>query len=243
MGRPKKLVLDDLGADPSDFETRHRVIQASMTLFKEKGYKGVSMKDVAEAVSITPAALYYYFPDGKEALFLAVLETILDERRQGMEQAIAGNQGIEDRLYALTMYFLTVGNDTFPILMRDVAAQVRDDKKWGEIWHRLRSDYIDTVTRIFQEAGAAGEITSAVSPSLLATLFTGMNFSLGRGLHFRGQTIEKEGTAADSLVDRLRNSRGSHFHAQTIDSQTQAEAERLARTVVDILLNGIRGCD
>ena len=62
MGRPKKLNLEEVGVDPSDFETRNRIIQASILLFKEKGFKGGSMKDVAEAVSITPAALYYYFP-------------------------------------------------------------------------------------------------------------------------------------------------------------------------------------
>src|SRR5689334_1631508 len=107
MGRPKKINLEEAGIDPSDFETRNRIIHASIILFKEKGFKGVSMKDVAEAVSITPAALYYYFPDGKEALFLAVLENILDERKQGMEQAISGSNCIQDRLYALTMYFLT----------------------------------------------------------------------------------------------------------------------------------------
>ena len=50
MGRPKKLNPEEVGVDPSDLETRHRIIQASIALFKEKGYKGVSVKDISALV-------------------------------------------------------------------------------------------------------------------------------------------------------------------------------------------------
>jgi AcrR family transcriptional regulator len=215
MGRPKKLNPEEVGVDPSDLETRHRIIQASITLFKEKGYKGVSVKDIAEAVSITPAALYYYFPDGKEALFMAVLTHILDERKKGLEQAISGSPCIQDRLYALSLYFLAPGNDTLPILMRDVAVQLKDERSRGEVWHRLGNDYTQTVTRVFKEAAANGEIATRVSPELLATLFSGMNLTLGRSLHFPAHM--NRGELAGS------------------------KPEELARTIVDVLFNGIRG--
>jgi AcrR family transcriptional regulator len=215
MGRPKKLNPDEVGVDPSDLETRHRIIQASITLLKEKGYKGVSVKDIAEAVSITPAALYYYFPDGKEALFMAVLTHILDERKKGMEQAIGGSACVQDRLYALSMYFLAPGNDTLPILMRDVAVQLKDERSRGEFWHRLGNDYTETVTRVFKEAAANGEIATNVSPELLANLFSGMNLTLGRSRHM-------------------------HAHINRAD-YVEMEPEELARTIVDVLFNGIRG--
>lgn len=218
MGRPKKLNPDEVGVDLSDLETRPRIIQAAMTLFIEKGYKGVSVKDIAEAVSITPAALYYYFPDGKEALFMAVLEHILDERKKGMEQAISTGPCIQDRLYALTMYFLTAGNDALPVLMRDVAVQLKDERSRGEFFHRAGSDYAATVNKIFQEAAANGEITDKVSPELLATLFSGMNFTLGR----------------------TRQMHALHGHTNRSDV-TEMEPEKLARIIVDILFNGIRG--
>ncbi|MBN9387378.1 MAG: TetR/AcrR family transcriptional regulator [Chloroflexi bacterium] len=214
MGRPKKLNPEEVGVDPSDLETRHRIIQASIALFKEKGYKGVSVKDIAEAVSITPAALYYYFPDGKEALFMAVLTHILDERKKGMEQAVSGSSCIQDRLYALSLYFLSPGNDTLPILMRDVAVQLKDERSRGEVWHRLSRDYTETVTRVFKEAAANGEITDKVSPDLLANLFSGMNLTLGRSRHMQ-----------------------AHFNRA---DYAEMEPEELARVIVDVLFNGIR---
>ncbi len=213
MGRPKKVVLDDASADPSDFETRNRVVEAAKELFKAKGFKGVSMKDLAEAVKITPAALYYYFPKGKEELFLAVLGNILDERLLGMERAISNSTDLHERLYRLTLFFLTGANDAMPVLMRDVAALVKDEQKKGAIWHRFGGDYIAVVTKVFHEAMAAGELTNNVSSNLVGTLFIGMNFSLGHNPHVQ------------ALL------------------QDQAAVERLAQIVVSILLNGVRGTD
>lgn len=213
MGRPKKLILDDAGADPSDFETRNRVIEAAKELFKAKGFKGVSMKDLAEAVSITPAALYYYFPKGKEELFLAILGNILDERLLGMERAISTSTDLQDRLYRLTLFFLTGSNDAMPVLMRDVASQVKDEQKKGAIWHRFGGDYFAVVAKVFQEAVTAGELAANISYDLVATLFIGMSFSLGHNPHVH-----------EMLKDKV-------------------VVEKLAQTVVSILLNGVRGSE
>lgn len=53
-------------------ETRARILRESVHLFASNGFDGVSMRDVARAVGVTPAALYYHFSD-KEQLFLAAL--------------------------------------------------------------------------------------------------------------------------------------------------------------------------
>ena len=213
MGRPKKVIFSPGGDDPSDFETRTRILEAAKALFIARGFKGVSMKEVAEAVSITPAALYYYFPDGKETLFLAVLNNILDVRAQGMAQAVTNSTTLRDKLYQLTLFFLTGANDAVPILMRDVAAQVKDEQKRGEIWHRFGSDYIAVVTKVFQEAVESGELAAGISFNLVATLFNGMNFSLWHN---------------------------PHVHALLHD---QAAVENLARAVVSILLDGVHEAD
>lgn len=45
------------------------IIKASIPLFATTGYEGVSMRDVADAVGLTSAALYYHFSD-KEQLYV-----------------------------------------------------------------------------------------------------------------------------------------------------------------------------
>ena len=53
--------------------TRERILNKGTKLFAADGFEGVSMRQVAHAVELTVAALYYHFPD-KESLYLAVVE-------------------------------------------------------------------------------------------------------------------------------------------------------------------------
>jgi|SRR6516165_9329313 AcrR family transcriptional regulator len=46
-----------------------QILKLSIPLFAETGFDGVSMRDVALAVGLTPAALYYHFPS-KERLYV-----------------------------------------------------------------------------------------------------------------------------------------------------------------------------
>jgi AcrR family transcriptional regulator len=57
-------------------------------LFTERGYTAVKLRDVAAALGMQQASLYYHAPGGKEELFIAVTERALQRHQQGLEQAI-----------------------------------------------------------------------------------------------------------------------------------------------------------
>jgi len=54
--------------------TKNRILLAAKKLFLSKGYSATSMRQIALAVGITPAAIYTHF-SGKEELFNILLET------------------------------------------------------------------------------------------------------------------------------------------------------------------------
>jgi len=55
-------------------ERRRQILQAALTEFANKGFKGATIKSIAEAAKLqSPTLIYWYFPT-KEALFQAVLE-------------------------------------------------------------------------------------------------------------------------------------------------------------------------
>ncbi len=58
--------------------TRERLLDVAVTLFAARGFRGVSMRDLAQAVGITPPALYNHFPN-KEALYRAAVEAAFTE--------------------------------------------------------------------------------------------------------------------------------------------------------------------
>ena len=54
-------------------DARQRVLDTAEALFLARGYSAVTLRDIADALAIKQASLYYHFPEGKEQLFVAVL--------------------------------------------------------------------------------------------------------------------------------------------------------------------------
>ena len=71
-------------SEPHD--VRETILQESGRLFVARGYHGLAMRELAEAVGVSKAALYYHFTD-KEDLFMAVLTSNLDRIEQVINEA------------------------------------------------------------------------------------------------------------------------------------------------------------
>lgn len=56
-------------------ETREQILEVASRLFLDRGFDKTSLREVAEGVGVTKAALYYHFPS-KEDLLAALLEPV-----------------------------------------------------------------------------------------------------------------------------------------------------------------------
>lgn len=89
-------------------DARERVLAAAERLFVERGYSSVTVKDIAKAVGIHHASLYHHIPDGKEKLFIEVMERNLTRHRAGIEAAIAeGGTDLRQQLQGIARWFLS----------------------------------------------------------------------------------------------------------------------------------------
>lgn len=89
-------------------EARERVLRAAERLFSERGYKAVTMRDIANEVGMKPASLYNHAPRGKEDLFIAITERNLVRHRAGIEQAIVeAEPELRARLRAIGRWLLS----------------------------------------------------------------------------------------------------------------------------------------
>lgn len=78
---------------------RREVLDEAARLFYERGYRGTSMDDVAEAVGLTKGTLYHHFPSKAQ-----ILTEIYDEATDFVLEATAGrdqNLSPEDEVRAL----------------------------------------------------------------------------------------------------------------------------------------------
>ncbi len=79
---------------------RERLLKAAAGCFNEKGYSGTSLKDVANHLGLTDAALYYYVKNKEELVYQCYLRAG-ELGREAIDRAAAdGETGLEQaRLY------------------------------------------------------------------------------------------------------------------------------------------------
>lgn len=187
----KKAIREESRSPAGDRETRQQILEAARELFLARGYNGVSMKEVAEEVQVTSAALYYHFPGGKQDLFFSIVQKMLEDSTQGALRATSQAQGLRDGLTRLTQYLLTLPIDRFAILARDIHENVLDRETQRVALEQMQNLFVQHVTDLFQQAIDAGEITQDIPAAVLATMYEGMSISLLRSQHLARGRIER----------------------------------------------------
>ncbi len=84
-------------------DTRERILAVAQVRFTEKGYEATSLREIAEDLGITKAALYYHFPS-KSDLLRAMLTPIgiaFDELAAELEAVRTSDRPVEQWAIAL----------------------------------------------------------------------------------------------------------------------------------------------
>jgi AcrR family transcriptional regulator len=75
-------------------QSRRQVLDAGLKLFSRKGYRATTVRDIADAASVSTGNVYHHFPD-KEAIFQTLLEefwVITDSKRYPYMRALAAGR-------------------------------------------------------------------------------------------------------------------------------------------------------
>lgn len=87
-------------------ETKQAILAAARSLFGERGYEAVTMREIAKVAGCSHTTIYIYFAD-KEALLHQLAMGPLEALREQIEAALAEpERSAEERLRALTWRFL-----------------------------------------------------------------------------------------------------------------------------------------
>lgn len=70
---------------PETPATRDRILKVALELFSARGYEGTSIRDIAEQMEMTKAAVFYHFP-AKEDLLAAILSPVMTRVGRLLEQ-------------------------------------------------------------------------------------------------------------------------------------------------------------
>ncbi|MEV4464717.1 TetR family transcriptional regulator [Micromonospora echinofusca] len=118
-------------ADAPD-DTRTRILRAALDLFAEHGYQRTSLRQIAERLRLTKAAILYHFP-AKEHLLTALVEPLMADLEALLDAAEAG-PAERARWTVLEGWVDTMLTHRRPLgmLFHDIALITR-----GDTFHRL----------------------------------------------------------------------------------------------------------
>jgi TetR/AcrR family transcriptional regulator, transcriptional repressor of aconitase len=85
-----------LTREQSKAQTRQRLLSAARTVFARRGYHGASVEEIAAEAGFSTGALYSNF-DGKESLFLALMDHEVDAYCAEIAAEVDGVASIADR--------------------------------------------------------------------------------------------------------------------------------------------------
>lgn len=104
--------------------TSARIRQIAAELFAEQGYERTSLREIAERLGMTKAALYYHYRS-KEELLKSIVAPLLDEMRRLVASADdPGGVPLQRRFFADYLEILLRHRSVCSMLFRDSAAIV-----------------------------------------------------------------------------------------------------------------------
>jgi len=99
--------------------TKAEILETTIPLFANRGYAGVSMRQIAQAVGIKAASLYHHFPD-KGTLYIEALAQAFSKYAAFMSESFALQTRPEQRLHHLIHHLCIIvhEDDNFSKLMQ-----------------------------------------------------------------------------------------------------------------------------
>src|SRR5438105_15141002 len=82
--------------EQSKANTRERLLDAARRVFASSGFHGASVEEIAATAGFSTGALYSNF-DGKEDLFLALMEREIDEHAREIAEAVGERASVAER--------------------------------------------------------------------------------------------------------------------------------------------------
>ena len=82
--------------EQSKANTRERLLAAARSAFASSGFHGASVEEIASRAGFSTGALYSNF-DGKEDLFLVLMEREIDEHSREIAKAVAERSSVAER--------------------------------------------------------------------------------------------------------------------------------------------------
>lgn len=133
-------------------ETRNRILDGALRLFRERGFEQTTMRDVAAEAGVATGAAYYYYRSKQDLVMAFYLRTD-EQSREAFAKAIASSKELKKRVRGLIEVKFEQFAEHRGLLTALLKAGVdpRDPlSPFGEETRRVREDNIEWYARAIE---------------------------------------------------------------------------------------------
>jgi AcrR family transcriptional regulator len=153
--------------------TSQRLVDAAASLFSRKGYEATSTREIAAALRIQKASLYYHI-ESKEQLLVAICKSSLEQIRGDVEAAICGIAEPLERIRVLvSTHIESMLRDQEKHSVAVAEMHLLSPGHYGEI-RLLRDSYESLVRSVLQAAQQAGVLRGDIPVKYLCLGLLGL---------------------------------------------------------------------
>ncbi len=149
------------------------LIQASISLFVEKGFSATSIQDIVDKVGVTKGSFYYHFKS-KEALLMHIHLSYIDDLLSRQDRILVSEHSAEKKLVRIV-----------ELLIRDI----EDQGAIGQVYYRelrhltpenadvirkKRADFRDKIEMVIQKGMTEGEFRASLDPRMATFAILGI---------------------------------------------------------------------
>jgi len=184
---------------PGTAPTRERLVRTALRLFAERGYGGVSNREIVAACGCTKGAIYWYF-ESKEDLFRAVLSETLADFQMRLADGIGSSATWQEklgRLFALFVEVLEAGEDPHRDLLLLMLQRTPRGPGQADLGPATQQRLVHWISEILSEGDASPQtrdlvalihaaglgvlVQSAAGPSTARPVLSGLYRLIGGG--------------------------------------------------------------
>jgi AcrR family transcriptional regulator len=196
-------------------DKRRLIVDSAIKVFAEKGYHGTRISDIARDAKIAYGLVYHYFKNKEE-----ILDTIFIERWGAFIDAVQviadDDRGVEEKLLSIAAVTLTAYR-RHPEWVKILVFEIQRTQRFADPDRmRLVGQLFRLIARILRDGQARGELREDLDPTLACYIFVG-------GLDI---------VVTNRVLDLMK-----------IEGDEAAYYVKIARTVVDLFLNGMGKSD
>lgn len=160
--------------EKNNTDTKETIFATAAHLFAQKGYNGVSMREISEQSGVTKPTIYYYF-GSKEGIYEELIETGMQHVISSFERIVNIDAPAKDKLVMMTKTFFQLAIDApeFSKFFMTIVTPLSDNVILEKFKRKMKHQG-NAIMKVIEQGVESGEFGVSAKPELAAQIIGGV---------------------------------------------------------------------